>query len=126
MRFSRAHDLVLQLGVVLNPIKPVNVTDVDAFSVAFGLAPWLAELVLAFRLLVVYPPRRTSARKLILVFAFPVAAKIVRLACVANYYHRFITVSQKSGTPLQAAQAGNYRHSPYTITEFFLQIFDTL
>ncbi|EKM52434.1 uncharacterized protein PHACADRAFT_100589 [Phanerochaete carnosa HHB-10118-sp] len=116
----------LELAGVLNPTKQVSLKSVDGFAVVFGLAPWLAELVLALRLLVVFPPSQTSWRKLAAVFAFPVAVKIVRLACVITYFHNWIRETDSAANPLQAAETVDYKHSPYTKVDWFLQIFDNL
>ncbi|EKM48940.1 uncharacterized protein PHACADRAFT_202207 [Phanerochaete carnosa HHB-10118-sp] len=114
---------IVLLGI-LRTTKPVSSVDISAFTVVFGIAPWFADLVLALRLLVVFPPSQTPKAKLAAVFAFPITVKIVRLSCVIAYYHTWDKETEHAGSALQAAETVDYRHSPYTKVEWFLQIFD--
>lgn len=92
----------------------------------FGFAPWLSELVLAIRLLAVFPPNRTSRLTLISVFTFPVIAKVGRLVVLVLYYQKFIQELQHIGIAYEAAQSVNYRHLVYLKIEWFMEIFDNM
>ncbi|EKM54747.1 uncharacterized protein PHACADRAFT_97703 [Phanerochaete carnosa HHB-10118-sp] len=116
--------LEVSLSAILHPTESISSTDFSAFGIFFGIAPWLAELVLALRLLIVFPPSQTPKAKLAAVFAFPVAVKIVRLSCLIVYYHHWIRETDHAASGLQAAETVDYRHSPYSKVEWFLQIFD--
>lgn len=90
----------------------------------YTFAPWLTELVLLLRLLVIYPPRRTSKKTLALVFTFPVLVKLVRMACLIVYFHTYVQNTENVPVASRAAESGNFRATPYSKIEWFLQIFD--
>ena len=77
-------DQNVKLGAILNPTIPVDAKLADVFCVVFALAPWLAELVLASRLLVVYPLHSTPKLKLAAVKVQTTAA----LVYLTNEYLR--------------------------------------
>ena len=90
------------------------------------IIPWLADIILACRLLVVFPPRTTPKRKLLALFAFPVIVKSIRLAAVIVFFQGFQTKLRGArGNPLQLLLQYGYHNSPWTKVEWFLEIFDT-
>lgn len=99
-------------------------TNIWAFAVVFGLAPWCSELVLALRLLGVFPPRYIGRTMLYAVFTFPVVIKSVRLVMLVLYYRQFFQQTRHISMAFTALKAVNYRHSAYVKVEWFLQIFD--
>lgn len=87
------------------------------------LSPWLADYVLAFRLLVVYPPYRTSKRKLALVFAIPTIAMLIRLSAIATYYCLWNRDLKTQGGVVQVISHTDYRHTPWSSIDWFSRIF---
>ncbi|GJE97670.1 hypothetical protein PsYK624_138910 [Phanerochaete sordida] len=69
------------LSPVLNPTSPVSDAAGSAFICALLLAPWLAELVLAFRLASLFPSSHTPRLTFAIILAFPVIVKCARLGC---------------------------------------------
>lgn len=115
-----------QLQGVLNPNNPnITAKDIGALQLLFMFGAWFTDLVLAFRLLVIYPPRRTAKWKLAAVFAFPVLGKAVRVACAVAWYLRFRQQTQHIN-PAVASQIPGYRGSTFAVMEWFFHISEDL
>ena len=105
--------------------QDTNKAEVVAQSVVTQLAPWLAELILACRLLAVFPYRSTPRLTFIAIFAFPVIVKSLRLFSVIAY---FVDYGRKyvdaSGNAYEDALQHGFRDSPWAKMDWILQIFD--
>ncbi|GJE92706.1 hypothetical protein PsYK624_088620 [Phanerochaete sordida] len=112
------------LFAILNPTVPINNTANAVVGVVLPLAPWIAELVLAYRLVVVFPPARTPRWKLAAIFAFPVAVKLARLGCNIAFWRVWFREVEHSPSPLMAVEDIGLRNFLYSRAELFLQIFD--
>jgi hypothetical protein len=95
------------------------------FSVLLLVAPWLVEMVLICRLLIVFPPRQTPKLKLLGIFAFPATMKIIRLVCIALFFVRYIPESLKASNAIQALQSSNLKQIPYPTVERIAEILDS-
>ncbi|GJE92697.1 hypothetical protein PsYK624_088530 [Phanerochaete sordida] len=109
---------------ILNPAMQVNKTANGVFAVVALLSPWIAELVLAYRLVAVFPPRRTPLWKLAAVFAYPVTIKCVRLGCMIAFWRVCFRETAHAANALVAAESLDWGKYPYSRAELFLQIFD--
>lgn len=102
----------------------VDTTAHGVFTVVALLSPWIAELVLAYRLVAVYPPKRTSWWKLVAVFACPVIFKCARLGCMIAFWRVCFRETAHAANALVAAERLDWGRLPYSRAELFLQIFD--
>lgn len=114
----------MQLFGILNPTVQINGSTSAAFIVLLLLAPWVAELVLDFRLAIVFPPRRTPPLKLAAIFAIPVVVKCARLGCMIAFWRVFFReVTQYSSVLMESENIG-WRKFPYVRAAFLLQLLD--
>ena len=114
----------IQISGILYPLTTNTGISYAAFASVFVFAPWLTELVLLLRLLVIYPPGRTSKKMLALVFTFPILVKLVRMTCLIVYLHTYVRETEHNPLAWRSADNSNFRSTPYTDVERFLQIFD--
>ncbi|EKM48131.1 uncharacterized protein PHACADRAFT_155296 [Phanerochaete carnosa HHB-10118-sp] len=114
----------LKLFGVSNPTIQMSGSTSTAFIVILLLSPWVAELVLVFRLAIVFPPRRTPLSKLAAVSAFPVVVKCARLGCLASFWKVFVReTTQYSGALTETENIG-WQQFPYIRATCLLQLFD--
>jgi hypothetical protein len=109
---------------ILNPTISLSQRLTDSLYVMFVLAPWLSEMVLAFRLCGVFPPHRTSKRTLFAIFIFPILAKVLRLICIIAFFARYFPVAPKQKTLFGAVGTWDYKESPYVTINWLLEILD--
>jgi hypothetical protein len=87
------------------------------------LSPWLVDIALFVRLIVVYPYNRSNPSRFFMVIAFPVVVKIVRLVAVALLAHSVLSAvhgNQASAT-VAVSEIG---WSSWATVEWVLQTVD--
>jgi hypothetical protein len=120
LRYSRCRR---QARSIVSPLQPCPGA-VDAFTGVFMmLGPMLADCILLLRVVAVYPRSATRPLKFIAILAFPVCAKIVRVAAEAVCWYKLIITTNAVGSEKAAIQI--YK-TPYARVEWFLQTFDNM
>ena len=113
----------VQINAIIHPFKSFTQATYVSFGIVLSFVPWIAELVLLLRLVVVFPPQLTGRRAFAAIIAFPVIVKLVRLACMICYYVQFARDAPKFGNGVITVQNGPTQ-SPFVKVEWTLEIFD--
>jgi hypothetical protein len=91
---------------ILSPFAEPDYPETLAWAFVNSLIPWVVDLTLLLRVIAVYPPRTTSFMTLVLILAFPVACKIIRLAIIIRskiaFYDDMVATKEIFGAALRA------------------------
>lgn len=112
-----------QSNEIVAPLTPISQPTVMAYGCLSSGIPIFVESILVFRLLAVYPPRRTSTRIVIAVFA---PLLVIKVARVVNFIFFYSTVFRKEAEADSSSSAlgpASFNH-PSPKIEWFLQLVD--
>ncbi|EKM52486.1 uncharacterized protein PHACADRAFT_260933 [Phanerochaete carnosa HHB-10118-sp] len=112
-----------QIITLVHPFQIFAQSVFLAFGVVLSFVTWISELVLLLRLVAVFPIQLTGRKTLLAIMAFPVAVKLVRLACLVCYYVQFSEVAPPYGNNVLTIQDGP-ANSPFIKVNWTLEIFD--
>jgi hypothetical protein len=115
--------LFMQIRSILSPLNAPPRMEYWRWASAFVFLPFCFDLPLLLRVYAVYPPRTTSRRLIFLLFAFPIAIKVARLAVLILFSVEWRKDVSK-GTDIFAAAELTLKKYPLSKVEWSLQIVD--
>ncbi|KAJ7645927.1 hypothetical protein DFH06DRAFT_1332867 [Mycena polygramma] len=113
----------LEISAILSPLTPVKGLIFMPFVTMIMYLPVLIDMILLFRLYVVYPPRSLSWTRRLVVFGPPVTFKIVRVVNLIVFLVQWTSLVQARESPLVAGQT-LWGAQPWTKIEWFFQVFE--
>ncbi|KAJ7449180.1 hypothetical protein FB451DRAFT_1287754 [Mycena latifolia] len=116
-------NVYLEATAMLSPLTPIKGSIFIGFVCLNLYLPVYMDIILLFRLYVVYPPRSLSWLRRAVVFGPPILFKIIRIANLMVFLIKWTRLINGRDSPLEAGQA-LWGSQPWTKIEWFFQVFD--
>ncbi|KAF7351321.1 hypothetical protein MSAN_01563600 [Mycena sanguinolenta] len=115
--------ICLQVTSMLSPLTPLKTSVFITFTAILLYIPVFMDIVLIFRVFIVYPPHTMPWLRRLAVFGPPIVFKFIRTANLIVLLVNLTTLVNNGLSPVVAGQIAWSTH-PWTKVEYFFQVFD--
>ncbi|KAF7351319.1 hypothetical protein MSAN_01563400 [Mycena sanguinolenta] len=108
---------------MLSPLTPLKTSVFITFTALVVYTPVFMDIILIFRVFIIYPPHTMPWPRRLAVFGPPIVFKFIRTANLIVLLVNLTTLINNGLNPIVAGQIAWSTH-PWTKVEYFFQVFD--